>query len=106
MVYMSNILDIYERMFDHMLKQLPTPSPKLAAITGHQAATGSANDVPTGAGGDIKKQLTYIRNKMRELKKHHYQKQDQFLQKLYTDRHIKVGRTKVQSNISKYMTHI
>lgn len=103
---MSSVLDMYEKMFGHMLKQLPTPSPKLAASTGHQAAAGSASDAPMGAGEDVRKQLTYILKKVQDLKRHHYQKQDQFLQKLYSVRHIQVERPKVHLKGSKCMTHI
>uniref|UniRef100_A0A3Q4AT56 Interferon gamma n=1 Tax=Mola mola TaxID=94237 RepID=A0A3Q4AT56_MOLML len=97
MVYMSSVLDMYEKMFGHMLKQLPTPSPKLAASTGRQAAAGSASDAPTGAGEDVRKQLTYILKKVQDLKRHHYQKQDQFLQKLYSVRHIQIDNFVIQN---------
>uniref|UniRef100_A0A3Q3W7L6 Interferon gamma n=1 Tax=Mola mola TaxID=94237 RepID=A0A3Q3W7L6_MOLML len=83
MVYMSSVLDMYEKMFGHMLKQLPTPS--------------SASDAPTGAGEDVRKQLTYILKKVQDLKRHHYQKQDQFLQKLYSVRHIQIDNFVIQN---------
>lgn len=93
MLYMSGMLEMYEQLIGHMLKQLPTPSPKTAASAGRGAATAAAaaaSDAVMGAGGDVRKQLSYILKKVQDLRKHHYHEQDQFLQGLKALRHIPV----------------
>lgn len=85
---MGGMLEMYEQLIGHMLKQLPTPSPKTAVSAGRGAA--AASDAAMGAGGDVRKQLSYILKKVQDLRTHHYHEQDQFLQRLKALRQIPV----------------
>lgn len=90
---MSGMLEMYEQLIGRMLKQLPTPSPKTAASAGRGAAAATAaaaSDAAMGAGGDVRKQLSYILKKVQDLRKHHYHEQNQFLEGLQALRHIPV----------------
>lgn len=88
MVYMSGVLEMYEKLLGHMLKQLPTPSPKTAELAGHQAATAATATTD----GDVRKQLSYILKKVQDLRRHRYHEQNQILQGLHALKHIQVHR--------------
>ncbi|XP_068995495.1 interferon gamma 1 [Embiotoca jacksoni] len=84
MMVMSGILDSYEKLIGHMLKQLPTPSPQMTA--------GGSE-----AGGDIKTSLNYILNKIQLLKDNNYQEQNKVLLQLHAFKHIQMDNFVVQS---------
>lgn len=94
MLYMGGMLEMYEQLIGKMLKQLPTPSPKTAVSAGRGAAAASdaaaASGAAMGAGGDVRKQLSYILKKVHDLRTRHYHEQDQFLQRLKALRQIPV----------------
>lgn len=99
---MSGVLEMYEKLIGNMLKQLPTPSPKMAENAGDQAAAvtpAAGTAAAMGAGGDVRKQLSYILKKVHILRTRHYQEQDQFLQALQVLSHVKVQKQRHQKYI-------
>ncbi|XP_030576445.1 interferon gamma-like [Archocentrus centrarchus] len=102
LVFMGGVLDSYEKLFGHMLKQLPTPSPQIAGSNAQPgsavtAASSDPSNAGSAAGRDVRSQLKYILRKVQELKRHRYQEQEKLLQGLQTLRHIKMDDHIVQS---------
>ncbi|KAI3366968.1 hypothetical protein L3Q82_009249, partial [Scortum barcoo] len=93
MVFMGGVLETYEKLIGHMLKQLPTPSPQTAG----SAVTSTGGNAEAGAGGDVREELTYILGNIQELRKHHYKEQDKILQELRRLKHIQVDNAVIQS---------
>uniref|UniRef100_A0A3Q2EHZ7 Interferon gamma n=1 Tax=Cyprinodon variegatus TaxID=28743 RepID=A0A3Q2EHZ7_CYPVA len=85
MVYMYGVLEEYEKLLGHMLKQLPTPSPQLAT-SGTRTASLSSSD-------EIRSNLMKVLSKMQELKRNNYKEQA-------------VGNFKVQSKALSELTWI
>uniref|UniRef100_A0A3B5M3X1 Interferon gamma n=1 Tax=Xiphophorus couchianus TaxID=32473 RepID=A0A3B5M3X1_9TELE len=79
MLFMGGVLEAYDKLFGHMLKGLPTPSP-LSATSG---------DKPSAA-GDTRFNLIKVLQKIRELKRHSYQEQLKVLHGLQKLKHIEV----------------
>ncbi|XP_063316862.1 interferon gamma-like [Pelmatolapia mariae] len=102
LIFMGGVLESYEKLLGHMLKQLPTPSPQ---ITGSNAQPGSAitpassstNNAGSVAGRDVRSELNYILKKVQELKKRRYHEEEKLLQGLQTLRDIKMNDRIVQS---------
>ncbi|XP_040885588.1 interferon gamma-like [Toxotes jaculatrix] len=102
MVIFGGILETYEKLINRMLKQLPTPSPQTAgsvegltsAIT---AAPGTASDAKSASGMSVRSELSFILEKVQELKKNYYQEEDKLLKGLQTIRHIQMDDPVVQS---------
>ncbi|XP_067438232.1 interferon gamma-like [Thunnus thynnus] len=90
MVLMGGVLDTYEKLFHHMLKNLPTPSPQLAP-------SGTASNAEKGADSDVKTALEYLLKMVGDLKKSHYQKQGTLLKRLHDISRIKMEERVVQS---------
>lgn len=82
MIYMSAILQTYDKILNQMLKQLPTPGPTTAQTPGEKgAAAGTA---------ELKSQLKYILKKITNLRTQRYNKSDQLLTKLQPLREVQV----------------
>uniref|UniRef100_A0A3Q2UXK2 Uncharacterized LOC102303515 n=1 Tax=Haplochromis burtoni TaxID=8153 RepID=A0A3Q2UXK2_HAPBU len=84
LIFMGGVLESYEKLLGHMLKQLPTPSPQIAV----------SNAQP---GRDVRSELNYILKKVQELKKRRYHEQEKLLQGLQTLRDIKMNDRIIQS---------
>ncbi|KAG7218747.1 hypothetical protein INR49_019750 [Caranx melampygus] len=89
-IFLGGVLETYEKIINHMLKELPTPTPQ------------TDTSAPVGAAGsqgseDVKTQLNYILKMVRELRKHHYEEQDKLLQRLQDLKHIKMDDRVTQS---------
>lgn len=92
---MGGVLESYEKLLGHMLKQLPTPSPQIAVSNAQPGsaitpASSSPNNAGLVAGRDVRSELNYILKKVQELKKRRYHEQEKLLQGLQTLRDIKV----------------
>lgn len=102
LIFMGGVLESYEKLLGHMLKQLPTPSPQItgsnaqpgSAITAASSSTNNSGSLP---GTDVRSELNYILKKVQELKKHRYHEQEKLLQGLETLRDIKVESTLIAS---------
>lgn len=112
-MYMSGVLETYEHMISHMLKQLPAPShPKTAANGGNVAAavatpaTGTSSDATVEAGGDIREQLSYILDKIQKLRTHRYREQNQFLQVLQALGKVQVQKSRPGSQLQDGLTRV
>lgn len=102
---MGSVLETYEKLLSHMLKQLPTPSPQTtvsrdrpASVT---AAPGSASVAGSEAGGDVRQGLSDILEMVQKLRKHNYQDLEKLLQGLHSLRHIQVKRCRQADIISQ-----
>ncbi|XP_037837038.1 interferon gamma 1-like [Kryptolebias marmoratus] len=93
MLFMGGVLETYEKLIEHMLSELATPSP---TITENQKPSSSVT-ASDEAAGDIRSKLTYILERVRELKRHHYQEQMKVLHGLQNLKHIKMESRVVQS---------
>ncbi|MED6292549.1 hypothetical protein CHARACLAT_001422 [Characodon lateralis] len=93
MLFMGGVLEAYEKLFGHMLRQLPTPSPQLA-ISKDKAGTSTAGP---SASGDVRSNLMKVLQKIKELKRHRYQEQVKLLQGLQNLKHIEMDNLKIQS---------
>lgn len=81
MIYMSAILQTYDKILNQMLKQLPTPGPTTAQSSGDKGAAGTA---------ELRSQLNYILKKITILRTQHYNKPEQLLKKLQPVREVQV----------------
>lgn len=95
LIFMGGVLESYEKLLGHMLKQLPTPSPQIAVSNAQPGsaitpASSSPNNAGLVAGRDVRSELNYILKKVQELKKRRYHEQEKLLQGLQTLRDIKV----------------
>ncbi|XP_023270603.1 uncharacterized protein LOC111661319 [Seriola lalandi dorsalis] len=91
-VFLGGVLEAYEKIIGQMLKELPTPSPQTVT-----AAPSNNADTRLQGGEDVRVQLSYILKKVQELRKHHYQEQDMFLQRLQALKHIKMDDLIIQN---------
>uniref|UniRef100_UPI0037E750C8 interferon gamma 1 n=1 Tax=Semicossyphus pulcher TaxID=241346 RepID=UPI0037E750C8 len=88
-VFMGGVLESYEKLFGHMLKELPTPSP--------QTAESNAADAAARTDEDMRTKLSYILRQVQDLRRHRYQEQEKLLQNLQDLKHIKMDNPVVQS---------
>lgn len=79
MVFMSSVLQMYQKLFDNMLAT-PTPSSDVASGSGAQDADTSA----------VKQQVHYLRDMVHKLQRHRYLKQKELLKNLTKLEHIQV----------------
>ncbi|XP_074554655.1 interferon gamma-like [Halichoeres trimaculatus] len=86
-VYLGGVLETYEKLFSHMIKQQPTPSPQTA---GNAVVQNNGDD-------DVRGKLGYILKMVHDLRKHRYQEQETLLQNLQSLKHIKMDSLEVQS---------
>lgn len=84
-MFLGSVLETYEKIINHMLKELPTPAPQTDTAVPVDAAESQGST-------DVKTQLNYILKMVVQLRKHHYEEQDKLLQRLQDLRHIKVER--------------
>nr|QEL53695.1 interferon gamma [Trachinotus ovatus] len=89
---LGGVLEAYEKLLDQMLKELPSPGTQTAT-----AAPIPADKAGLEVGEDVRTQLTYILEKVQDLRKHHYQEQDNILQKLHALKHIQMDNLVVQN---------
>lgn len=83
MLFMGGVLEMYDKLIGRMLGQLPTPSPETAV-------TGGAKGADSDHAAPVRKQLSYLLKKVNQLRKNHYQEQDQVLHDLQ-----KLGKVQV-----------
>ncbi|KAM4523079.1 interferon gamma [Fundulus diaphanus] len=96
MLFMGGVLEAYEKLFGHMLKQLPTPGPQLAISQNKADASGTGTS-GSSAAGDVRSSLTKVLQKIKELKTNRYGEQVNLLQGLQKLKHIEMDNIKVQS---------
>ncbi|KAM6961892.1 interferon gamma-like [Tautogolabrus adspersus] len=92
-VFMGGVLETYEKLLGHMLKQLPTPSP----LTTELPNAILIHDAGTGTNKDVRVKLSYILKKVQDLRRHRYQEQEKLLQNLQALKHIEMENLVVQS---------
>ncbi|TWW64931.1 interferon gamma 1 [Takifugu flavidus] len=85
MIYMSAILQTYDKILNQMLKELPTPGPTTAQSSGDK---GTA---------ELRSQLNYILKKITNLRIQHYNKPEQLLKMLQPLREVQFNNTVIQS---------
>ncbi|KAM8740024.1 interferon gamma-like [Acanthopagrus schlegelii] len=90
LLFMGGILDTYEKLLGHMLKQQPTASPQTASVS-----TDSYEQA--GASGDVRGDLKFILKKVQELKKKKFHEQEMILRGLQDLKHIQMDNLVVQS---------
>ncbi|XP_036977752.1 interferon gamma-like [Acanthopagrus latus] len=90
LLFMGGILDTYEKLLGHMLKQQPTASPQTASIS-----TDSYDRA--GPSGDVRDDLKFILEKVRELKKKKFHEQEMILRGLQDLKHVQMDNLVVQS---------
>ncbi|XP_029969372.1 interferon gamma-like [Salarias fasciatus] len=90
MVFMGGVLEAYERLLGQMLKQLPTPGPALQA-------TPSGVTTSSAGGDDVRKDLSYILEKVQQLKKARYKQLEELLPGLHSLQHIQMDNNVIQS---------
>ncbi|XP_032445781.1 interferon gamma 1-like [Xiphophorus hellerii] len=95
MLFMGGVLEAYDKLFGHMLKGLPTPSP-LSATSGDKADTSGPSTAEPSAAGDTRFNLIKVLQKIKELKRHSYQEQLKILHGLQKLKHIEMDNIKVQ----------
>ncbi|XP_008399112.1 uncharacterized protein LOC103459380 [Poecilia reticulata] len=95
MLFMGGVLEAYEKLIVHMLKELPTPSP-LSATSGDKADTSGPSTAEPSAAGDTRSNLIKVLQKIRELKQHSYKEQVKILHELQKLKHIEMDNIKVQ----------
>lgn len=77
---MSGVLQMYVKLFDHMLATAPTPTPDAVVGSGAQEVDGPM----------VKQQLQYLRDTVQKLQRHRYKEQKDFLKNLTKLEHVKV----------------
>lgn len=87
MLFMGGVLQMYDKLIERMLGQLPTPSPD-TTVSGGTKGAFSDDAAP------VKKNLTYLLKKVKELRKHHYQEQNEILHDLQKLDEVKVPATR------------
>lgn len=103
MLFLGGVLETYEKLIEHMLNQLPTPTPLITQNKEKPSSSITAISRTSGdeTAGDIRSKLAYILGKVQELKKHRYQEQMKVLHGLQNLRHIKVRRLLTQWTLLK-----
>ncbi|XP_030295621.1 LOW QUALITY PROTEIN: interferon gamma-like [Sparus aurata] len=91
LLFMGGILESYEKLLGHMLKQLPTASPQTDSVD------STAGMVEAGPSGDVRKDLRYILTKVQELKKKSFHEQEMILHGLQDLKHVQMDNFVVQS---------
>ncbi|KAG7495875.1 interferon gamma [Solea senegalensis] len=86
-LFMSSVLETYEKLIGQMLKQLPTPTPLTATAT-----PGSPSK-----GVEVRAELNYLLHKIQDLRKHRYQEQSELVQRLQSLGRIQMDNFVVQS---------
>ncbi|NP_001347668.1 interferon gamma 1 precursor [Poecilia latipinna] len=95
MLFMGGVLEAYEKLIVHMLKELPTPSP-LSATSGDKADTSGPSTAKPLAAGNTRSNLNKVLEKIRDLKLHSYKEQVKILHELQKLKHIEMDNIKVQ----------
>ncbi|XP_034535351.1 interferon gamma 1 [Notolabrus celidotus] len=95
-LFLGAVLETYEKLLEHMIKQRPTPSPQ---TTGGKVLPNANNAIgaETGSKEDVRGKLNYILNKVQDLRRMRYQQQHELLKSLQTLKHIKMDSLEVQS---------
>lgn len=75
MLFMGGVLEMYDKLIERMLGQLPTPSPE-TTVSGGTSGAESERAAP------VRKHLSYLLKKVKDLRKHHYQEQNEILHDL------------------------
>ncbi|XP_035814446.1 interferon gamma-like [Amphiprion ocellaris] len=91
MVFMSGVLETYEKLFGQMLRQLPTSTPPTADSTTPSTGTGLQ------PGQSVRSNLTYMLGKIKELKKGYFQEEEKLLHELHGLRRIQTNSSLVQA---------
>nr|AFM31242.1 interferon gamma [Epinephelus coioides] len=94
-VFMGGVLEAYEKLLGEMLK--PTPSPQVTGNNQLPASAGTASNGEVAAGGDLRKQLSYLLKKVTDLRKHRYNEREKVLQGLRDLKDIQMGDPIIQS---------
>ncbi|KAM9334901.1 interferon gamma [Symphorus nematophorus] len=102
MLFMGGVLETYEKLIGHMLRGLPTPSPPAAKSSDRPASAitpgaGTAGEAEVGAAGNVRENLIYILDKIKELKTKRYHEQARLLQGLAALKHIQMDNLVTQS---------
>uniref|UniRef100_A0A3Q1ERP4 Interferon gamma n=1 Tax=Acanthochromis polyacanthus TaxID=80966 RepID=A0A3Q1ERP4_9TELE len=79
MVFMSGVLETYEKLFGQMLNQLPTSTPP---------STGTRTRLQPGQ--SVRSNLNYVLGMIKEIKKGYFQEEEKLLDELRDLRHIQV----------------
>ncbi|XP_014864505.1 PREDICTED: uncharacterized protein LOC106931076 [Poecilia mexicana] len=95
MLFMGGVLEAYEKLIVHMLKELPTPSP-LPATSGDKVDTSDPSTAKPLAAGNTRSNLNKVLEKIRDLKLHSYKEQVKILHELQKLKHIEMDNIKVQ----------
>ncbi|KAM4570302.1 interferon gamma [Odontesthes bonariensis] len=101
MVFMGGVLEMYENLIQHILKQYPTPSPLIARSKEKAASSITAESITSSgkrseATRDIRQGLEDILDKIQKVKKHYYQEQVKLVHGLHELRRIQMNNLKVQ----------
>uniref|UniRef100_A0A8C7Y4L6 Interferon gamma n=1 Tax=Oryzias sinensis TaxID=183150 RepID=A0A8C7Y4L6_9TELE len=97
MIFMHGVLETYEDLIGHMLKQLPTASPPPGSSQDKPASPGTSNDDGAPVKADVRSKLMYILEKIQFLKTHRYQEQEKLLHRLQNLKKIQMDNRTVQS---------
>lgn len=89
-MFLGAVLETYEKLIDQMLQQLPTPSPRDAS---------AASVEESGTSRNVRTELTYVLNKVKELRTHRYQEEKKLLQGLHALKHIQVERQELLKEV-------
>ncbi|KAM7367374.1 hypothetical protein PAMP_015279 [Pampus punctatissimus] len=96
MVYMGAVLETYEKLFGHMLKQLPTSSLQTSETRELHSSTSGIRTTAGKEGIDVKTGLTSLLERIKDLKKS-YTDEITFLKELQGLRHIEMDNKVIQS---------
>ncbi|XP_060886210.1 interferon gamma 1 [Labrus mixtus] len=87
-VYMGGVLEAYEKLLGHMLKQLPAPQ---------TAELPNPCDAEKGTTKDVRVELSCILKKVQDLRRHSFQEEGKLLQSLQALKHVKMEDEVIQS---------
>ncbi|KAM9327484.1 interferon gamma-like isoform 2-T2 [Pholidichthys leucotaenia] len=91
MVFMSGVLETYDKLIRHMLNQMPTSSPQ---TTGSEDTSAP---ISTSTSSSVREDLNYILKMVQTLRrKHDYQEQEKLLQGLQNLKDIQMDNLVVQ----------
>ncbi|XP_051807572.1 interferon gamma-like [Acanthochromis polyacanthus] len=93
MVFMSGVLETYEKLFGQMLNQLPTSTPPTADST--PPSTGTRTRLQPGQ--SVRSNLNYVLGMIKEIKKGYFQEEEKLLDELRDLRHIQINSSVVQA---------
>ncbi|CAN9508375.1 unnamed protein product [Ophioblennius macclurei] len=103
MVFLGGALDTYKELLEHMLEQLPTPSPAVAASASASGVTAGSKAATSDAGDqDVRGGLRFLLEKIEDLKMVRFKQQEelvkglQSLQKIEFDDRVVQGKALFQ----------